>query len=34
MAQQMVWLSALLPYGHCEQVFARIAERMIPASSI
>lgn len=30
----MVWLSALLPYGQCEQVFARIGERLIPASSI
>lgn len=34
MAKQMVWLSALLPYEHCEQVFARIGERLIPASSI
>lgn len=30
----MVWLSALLPYDHCQQVFERIGERMIPASSI
>lgn len=34
LAQQMVWLSGLLPYGQCEQVFARIGERMVPASSI
>jgi hypothetical protein len=34
MAKQMVWLSALLPYEHCEQVFARIGERFIPTSSI
>ena len=34
MAKQMVWLSGLLPYDQCEQVFARIGERMIPASSI
>ena len=30
----MVWLSGLLPYEQCEQVFARIAERFVPASSI
>lgn len=34
MAQQMVWLSAFLPYQQCEQVFERIGERMVPASSI
>lgn len=34
LARQMVWLSALLPYAQCAQVFARIAERLIPASSI
>ena len=34
MAKQMVWLSALLPYAQCEQVFARIGGRLIPASSI
>jgi hypothetical protein len=34
MARQMVWLSAVLPFEQCEQVFARIGERMIPASSI
>lgn len=34
MAKQMVWLSALLPYAQCEQVFARLGERLIPASSI
>jgi hypothetical protein len=30
----MVWLSGLLPYRQCEQVFTRIGERMLPASSI
>lgn len=30
----MVWLSGLLPYEQCEQVFAHIGERMVPASSI
>lgn len=34
LAQQMVWLSGLLPYAQCEQVFERIGERMVPASSI
>jgi hypothetical protein len=34
LAKQMVWLSGLLPYVQCEWVFARIAERFIPASSI
>jgi hypothetical protein len=34
LAQQMVWLSGLLPYRQCEQVFARIGERRLPASSI
>jgi len=34
MAQQMVWLSGLLPYGQCQQVFERIGGRMVPASSI
>jgi hypothetical protein len=34
LAQRMVWLSSLLPYEQCEQVFARIGEQMIPASSI
>jgi len=34
MAKRMVWLSGLLPYEQCEQVFERIAERLIPASSI
>lgn len=34
MAQQMVWLSGLLPYAQCEQVFERIGERMVAASSI
>lgn len=33
-AQQMVWLSGLLPYEQCEWVFERIGERLIPASSI
>jgi len=30
----MVWLSGLLPYEQCQQVFARIGERLIPSSSI
>lgn len=34
MAQQMVWLSGLLPYAQCEQVLERIGERMIPSVSI
>jgi hypothetical protein len=34
LAQQMVWLSGLLPYAQCEQVFERIGGRMLPASSI
>jgi len=34
MGKQMVWLSGLLPYRQCEEVFERIGERMIPASSI
>lgn len=34
LAQQMVWLSGLLPYAQCQEVFAQIGERMIPASSI
>lgn len=33
-SQQMVWLSALLPYAQCEQVLARIGERYVSASSI
>ncbi len=32
--KQRVWLSGVLPYTQCEQVFARIGERLIPASSI
>ena len=34
MAKQMVWLSGLLPYEQCEQVFERIGERLMPCSSI
>lgn len=34
MAQQMVWLSGLLPYEQCAWVFERIGERLVPASSI
>jgi len=34
MGKQRVWLSGVLPYTQCEQVFARIGERFIPASSI
>jgi hypothetical protein len=30
----MVWLGALLPYQQCEAVWERIAERILPASSI
>lgn len=30
----MVWLSGLLPYEQCEQVFERISGRIAPASSI
>lgn len=30
----MVWLSTQLPYQSCQEVFARIGERDIPASSI
>jgi hypothetical protein len=33
-ACQMVWLSSLLPYEHCEQVLTRIGEQWISASSI
>lgn len=34
MAQQMVWLSSLLPYTQSALVFERIGERVMPASSI
>lgn len=34
LAQQMVWLSGLLPYKQCAAVFEQIAQRLIPASSI
>lgn len=34
LAKRMVWLSALLPYEQCQQVFERLAERLIPAKSI
>ncbi len=33
-AQQMVWLSGLLPYEHCQAVFERIGKLHIPSSSI
>jgi hypothetical protein len=33
MASKMVWLSGLLPYEQCQQVFERIGERFIPSSS-
>lgn len=33
-AKQMVWLSSLLAYTQCVQVFERIGERMVPSSSI
>ncbi len=33
LAQKMVWLSGLLPYEQCQQVFERIGERLIPSSS-
>jgi hypothetical protein len=34
LAQQMVWLSGLLPYAQCEAVFERIGERLVPGTSI
>lgn len=34
LAKRMVWLSALLPYETCEEVFEWIGEQVIPASSI
>jgi hypothetical protein len=33
-AQQMVWLSGLLPYEHCQAVFERIGRVHIPGSSV
>jgi hypothetical protein len=33
-AKQMVWLSGLLPFEQCAEVFERIGGRLIPASSI
>ncbi len=33
-ARQRVWLSGLLPYAQCEQVFERIGERFMPASRL
>jgi len=33
MAKKMVWLSGLLPYEQCQQVFEHIGERLIPSSS-
>jgi len=34
LARRMVWLSALLPFEQCQQVFERLTERLIPAKSI
>jgi hypothetical protein len=34
MAKKMVWLSGLLPYAQCQQVFERIGECLMPSSSI
>ena len=34
MARRMVWLSALLPYETCQEVFECIGEQVVPASSI
>jgi len=34
LAQQMVWLSGVLPYEQCQQAFERLAERPMPTSSI
>lgn len=34
MSRRRVWLSGLLPYEQCVQVFAEIGERLIPASSL
>lgn len=34
LAKQMVWLSGLLPYAQCQQVFERIGERCLPVSSL
>lgn len=34
LSKQMVWLSTQLPYQSCQEVFARIAARAIPTSSI
>lgn len=34
LSKQMVWLSGLLPYEHCEQVMERIGERYVSDSSI
>lgn len=33
-ARQMVWLSGLLPYEHCQAVFERIGKLHIPSSRI
>jgi hypothetical protein len=30
----MVWLSGLLPYDQCQEVFGRIGEQVVPSSSI
>jgi len=34
LAKRMVWLSALLPFEQCQQVFDRLTDRLIPAKSI
>ena len=34
LARRMVWLSALLPYETCQEVFEWIGEQVVPASSI
>ncbi len=34
MAQQMVWLSGLLPYGYCVEVFERIGQCRVGVSSL
>jgi hypothetical protein len=34
MAKQMVWLSGMLPYEQCQQVFERIGGRIMPTSSL
>jgi hypothetical protein len=34
MCKRMVWLSGLLPYQQCQNVFERIGEQMVPSTSI